>query len=93
MNCVLLEKYFNMTTSDLKLKIFRQIDSLGKEELEEFYGILLNYINGQTDVKDWDAMTEGQKNGIYKAIQEIEDGAGIPNHVVLEKLQAKYRND
>jgi hypothetical protein len=34
-----------MTVSDLKLKLFRQIDSLEKDRLEELYGFLINYIN------------------------------------------------
>ena len=36
-----------MTVSDLKLKIFRQIDSLEKNRLEELYGVLSNFINDQ----------------------------------------------
>ena len=82
-----------MTTSDLKLRIFRQIDSLGKDKLEELYGVLLNYISGQHDVTDWDTLTEAQKTGIYDAIHEIEIGKGIPNQVVMEKLHSKYKND
>ncbi len=39
-----------MTVSDLKLKIFRQIDALEKNRLEEFYGLLMNYINSKRDV-------------------------------------------
>lgn len=75
-----------MTASDIKLRIFRQIDALEKDKLDELYGVLLNYINSQQDISDWDNLTEDQKTGIYDAIQEIETGKGIPNHVVLEKL-------
>lgn len=32
-----------MTASDLKFKIFRQIDSPEKHRPEKFYGLLLNY--------------------------------------------------
>jgi len=82
-----------MTASDLKLRIFRQIDALEQNKLEELYGVLLNYINSQKDVADWEMLTEYQKAGVYDAIQEIEAGEGIPNNVVLEKLHAKYKND
>ena len=60
-----------MTVSDLKLKIFRQIDSLEKNRLEEFYGLLLNYINGKKDISDWEKLTPAQKqgsNGCYRSI-------------------------
>ena len=82
-----------MTASDLKLRIFRQIDALEQNKLEELYGVLLNYINSQKDVADWEMLSEYQKSGVYDAIQEIEAGEGIPNHIVFEKLQAKYKND
>jgi len=79
-----------MTVSDLKLRIFRQIDSLEKSKLEEFYGVLLNYINGQKDISDWDKLSANQKQGILDAIDEIDSGKGIPNKVVLDKFRKKY---
>ena len=79
-----------MTVSDLKLRIFRQIDSLERNKLEEFYGILLNYINGQKDISDWDKLSANQKKGILDAVDEIESGKGIPNKTVLNKFRKKY---
>jgi hypothetical protein len=79
-----------MTVSDLKLRIFRQIDSLERNKLEEFYGFLLNYINGQKDISDWDQLSANQKKGILDAINEIESGKGIPNKSVLTKFRKKY---
>jgi len=81
-----------MTTSDLKLKIFRQIDSLEKSRLEELYGILLNYLNEQRDVSDWDGLTGAQKQGIVDAVEEIESGKGIPHENVIAKIREKYSN-
>lgn len=46
-----------MTKSDLKLKLFREIDSLEKERLEELYGVFLNFINGKKDIDDWHKLT------------------------------------
>jgi hypothetical protein len=81
-----------MTISELKLKIFRHIDSLEKDRLEEFYGLLINYINGKRDVSDWDNLSANQKQGILDAIEEIESGKGIPNKTVLDKFRKKYTN-
>jgi len=81
-----------MTVSDLKLRIFRQIDSLDKSKLEEFYGVLLNYINGQQDISDWDKLSAAQKQGILDSIDEVESGKGIPNKAVLDKSRKKYSN-
>jgi hypothetical protein len=79
-----------MTVSDLKLKIFRQIDSLEKNRLEEFYGLLLNYINGKKDISDWDRLTLAQKQGLMDAIDQLDSDKGIPHNDVIDKLRKKY---
>ena len=82
-----------MTVSDLKLKIFREIDSLERNRLEELYGVLKNFINGKKDISDWDRLTEEQKQGIIDAIEEIDSGKGIPNKEVMAKISKKYLHD
>lgn len=79
-----------MTVSDLKLKIFRQIDSLEKNRLEEFYGLLLNYVNGKKDISDWDKLTLAQKQGLVDAIDQLDSGKGISHNDVIDKLRKKY---
>jgi hypothetical protein len=79
-----------MTVSELKLKLFRQIDSLEKSKLEELYGVLLNYINGQKDISEWDKLSDAQKQGLFDSISELESGKCIPNKVVLDKFRKKY---
>ena len=79
-----------MTVSDLKLKLFRQIDTLDKSKFEEIYGVLINYLNGQNDISEWGKLSDNQKSGIFDAIDELEAGKGIPNKVVLDKFRKKY---
>jgi hypothetical protein len=79
-----------MTISDLKLKIFRQIDSLEKNKLEEFYGLLVNYINGKKDISDWEKLTSAQKQGLQDSIDELDSGKGVSNKTVINKLRKKY---
>jgi len=81
-----------MTVSDLKLKIFRQIDSLEKSRLEEFYGLLLNYVNGKKDISEWDKLSETQRQGILDAIDELDSKKGVSNKVVIDKFRKKYSN-
>ena len=81
-----------MTVSDLKLKIFRQIDSLEKSRLEEFYGLLMNYLNSQKDITEWDKLSEAQKKGLFDAIDEIEEGKGKTHKTVIDKFRKKYSN-
>jgi hypothetical protein len=79
-----------MTVSDLKLKIFRQIDSLEKSRLEEFYGLLLNYINGKKDIPDWERLSPAQKQGLMDAIDQLDSGQGVSHKDVIDNLRKKY---
>ena len=79
-----------MTLSDLKLKIFRQIDSLERNRVEELYSVLLNFLNEKKDINDWERLTDEQRQGIFDAIEEIESGKGIPNDKVMTKIRKKY---
>jgi hypothetical protein len=81
-----------MTVSELKLKLFRQIDTLDKSRLEEVYGVLTNYINGHRDISEWNKLSDNQRHGILNAIEEIESGKGLENKVVLDKFRKKYSN-
>jgi hypothetical protein len=87
-----LYKKSSMTGSDLKLKIFRQVDSLEKNRLDEFYGLLMNYINGKKDITDWDKLSDTQKQGVLDAIDELDSEKGVSNKVVIEKFRKKYSN-
>jgi hypothetical protein len=51
---------------------------------------LLNYINGQKDITEWDKLSDSQKQGIFDSINELESGKGIPNKAVLDKFRKKY---
>jgi hypothetical protein len=81
-----------MTTAELKLIFFRQIDSLDKNRLEEFYGVFLNFFNGQADTVDWEKLTTEQKQGIDSALEDINAGKFIPHDKVMSEIQRKYRN-
>lgn len=79
-----------MNAEELKLSLFRKIDSLEKNKLQEVYGVLVNYLNGQKDLNDWQSLTEQQKRGILDAISEIDSGKGISHDMVLSKFRKKY---
>jgi hypothetical protein len=79
-----------MTVSELKLRLFRQIDTLDKSKLEEVYGVLTNYINGQKEISELDKLSDNQRHGILNAVEEVENGNGIPNQVILNKFRKKY---
>ena len=79
-----------MTTADLKLKIFRQLDSLQKNRLDEVYGLLMNYFRGQKDIDDWDNLSDEQKQGIIDAVEQLEQGKNISHQKVMTNARKKY---
>lgn len=79
-----------MNISELKLKFFRQIDELGKDRLEEAYGVLLNYINSKDDLDEWNKLTIEQQKGIIDSIEQIDNNQGISHNVVMKKYKNKY---
>ncbi|UCH13134.1 MAG: hypothetical protein JSV22_08440 [Bacteroidales bacterium] len=79
-----------MNVSELKLRIFRKLDSLEKSKLEELYGIVVNFLNGHRDIDDWNELSEIQKKGLLDAIDEIDSGKGIPHKQIIAKYRKKY---
>jgi len=77
-------------SEELKNKIINQIDSLDDSILEEFYGLLTNFINSRKDINDWDLLSESQKQGIINAIGEIDEGKGISHKKVMTNIRQKY---
>ena len=79
-----------MDASELKLKIFREIDSLEKSKLQEVYGYLQNFVRGEKDLDEWNSLSSLQKQGILDAIDELDTGSGIPHEKVISKFRNKY---
>jgi len=79
-----------MDSTEIKIKMIKQIDSLGKKDLEQLYGMFLNFLNGKADSNDWDKLSEEQKEGLKEGIYELDSDQGIPNNIVMEQLRKKY---
>lgn len=79
-----------MDGTEIKIKMFKQIDSLDKKDLEQLYGMFLNFLNGKVSSNNWDDLSEEQKKGLETGIYELDSDQGIPNDVVMEELRKKY---
>ncbi len=78
-----------MTASDIKFEILKKIDSLENNQLEEFHGLVLNFLNSQKEENEWN-MSEEQRDGILSAISEIEQNKGISHRNVMSKVRSKF---
>ena len=81
-----------MDSSELKLKIFREIDALEKAKLQELYGYIQNYIRGNKDISEWDNLSLAQQEGIRQAIDDLDKGVSVVHEDVISKYRKKYSN-
>lgn len=77
-----------MNTAEIKLDLFRKLDGLSGEKLQEAYGLLLNFIN-QNATDFWDELTPEQQEGIKEGIKELDEGKGISHNEIMLTLRAK----
>ncbi len=78
-----------MNTSDLKLSIIRQVDTLDDNILKEVSDYIQSKIN-ISNASVLDNLSIEQKNAIYQAQQSLKDGLGIPHDIIKTKYKMKY---
>ena len=82
-----------MSTEEIKLRIFRQVDALDNAKLKEFYGIMQNYINSKKDTDEWIGVSKAEQEGIEAAMDEMIDGKGIPHEEVMSRMRNKHNHE
>lgn len=85
-------KINTMDTSELKLRIFREIDSLEQSKRQEVYGYLQNFLRSGKDIDDWNILSIAQKEGLQNAINDFDKGKGIVHEDLISKYRKKYTN-
>ena len=81
-----------MTTSELKLQIFRQIDLLDKSKLNELSGIVSNLVHGQYGTDDWESLSITEKEGIIESIKQLDANDGTQHDKVMKRIRKKIAN-
>lgn len=79
-----------MDTSELKLKLFRQIDSLEKSKLQQVYDMVLKLVQKDSSINQWDDLSKAQQQGLLDAIDEMNTSEGIDHQAVIDKYKQKY---
>lgn len=75
----------NTNPSDLKLQLFRYIDTLPENKLKEFYNLLiLNKKKQETDL--WNLLSNWEKEDINAGISDLNNGK-FKN---IDEVLAKY---
>ena len=79
-----------MSTAELKSELFRKIDSLPSERIEEAYGVLLNYLNKSGQEDTLETLLVSEREAIERGIAQLDRGERIPHAQVMEKVKKKY---
>jgi hypothetical protein len=81
-----------MNASDIKIDLFRKLDSLKGSRLEEAYGILLNFINSKNEIDEWQNLTQDQKDAIIFGVKQLDEGQGKDHKSVMSQMRKRYTN-
>ena len=81
-----------MNSAEIKIDLFRKLDSLKGKQLEEAYGMLLNYINGKNEPDDWQSLTQAQQNAIRLGVEQLDNGEGRAHSKVMSDIRRRYTN-
>lgn len=79
-----------MNYTEIKIKIFKQIDTLKDDRLIELFGVVSNFINNDDNSEEWDKLTVAQKKGLEYGISELDEGKGLEYRMAMEDLMKKY---
>ena len=79
-----------MSTAEIKLKLFREIDTLDQSKLEQVYGLLFNFLNKENDTEEWNSLSQMQQSGLLEAIEELELSESIDHQSIMDKFRKKY---
>ncbi len=72
---------------DIKAQIIREMDALDQNALQDFYGLLLNFLHGQRADGEWSDISAAQRSGLLDALSQVENEQTV-SHV---QLAAKYK--
>jgi predicted transcriptional regulator len=79
-----------MKTAEIKFDLHNKIDNVASKQLKEIYGLVINYLNSNNTVEEWDALTETQKNKIMQGLDQADGGLCTPAKEVLKRAREKY---
>ena len=77
-----------MNTSDIKLKLFRKIDSLNEDELRRYYNQILSLLSSS----ERHTLKANEKKTIDEAREYSKKGKPFTHEELVEEARRKYPN-
>lgn len=82
-----------MNAAEIKMDLFRKLDALTGKRLEEAYGVLLNYINGKSEIDEWQNLTTEQQTAILLGVEQLDNGQGSSHDEVMTNFRKRFANE
>lgn len=79
-----------MSTAELKLDLFRKLNTLDSHKIKEVYGLIINYMNKQGVPDFWDELSEAEKNAINEGMEQLDKGQSLSYSEVRENIRKKH---
>lgn len=80
-----------MNASEIKIDLFRKLDSLKGKRLEEAYGMLLNFINSKNEIDEWQDLSKEQQEEILLGVEQLDKGQGRSHKDLIRSANQKFR--
>ena len=75
-----------MNAAEIKLDLFRKIDSLNESDLEKVYNKFIALLGTTSTYK----LSKAEKTAINKALELSKDGQGLTREEVMKEARRKY---
>ena len=79
-----------MEEAALKIELHDKIEHADPKQLNEIYGLLINYFNSNDSTGEWDTLSDYRKERINKSIEQANAGLYVPPKEVSDRIRKKY---
>tara|TARA_B110000211_G_C13576113_1_gene334160 strand:- start:172 stop:414 length:243 start_codon:yes stop_codon:yes gene_type:complete len=79
-----------MNPAEIKIDLFRKLDGLKGKSLKEAYGVLVNFMNSDSHISDWENLSQEQKEAIQIGIAQLDNGEGKEHSQVMTSIRTKF---
>lgn len=76
-----------MTPSELKLDLFRKLDSLDNVKVRKLYGTLLNLFSENETYEEWESLSNQDQQKILDSEKQYFQGKYEKHSEVMSKIQ------
>ena len=79
-----------MNSAEIKIDLFRRLDSLKGKNLKDAYGVLVNFMNSDSHISDWENLSKEQKEAIQVGINQLDKDEGKEHSQVMSSIRNKF---